>query len=224
MTASRPTPRRRQRAFTLLEVMIALGILAVALMVLVGAQGSAVVSTMDADKTGTAAMLAEEKLKEVMITLEKEGWTDQDKEEDGDFEDFGEEDFRGDASLQVEYGDSLNDFHWAWTVRKVELSLPPDLGGMAEQLSGSGYFGAEEKTENADFSGAPDLSSFISPDQLTEYLSNYFREVRVRVWWGENLEEVDQVEIVHHVINPTGMVSSSEEQGGGEDGGGASGK
>ena len=31
------------------------------------------------------------------------------------------------------------------------------------------------------------------------------------VWWGENEDELDQVEIVTHVINPSGAVSADPE-------------
>ena len=46
----------------------------------------------------------------------------------------------------------------------------------------------------------------IDSDVVTEMLSPYFREVRVRVWWGENEDDLDQVELVSHVINPSGTI------------------
>ena len=174
-------PLAPRRAFTLLEVIVALGILAVGLMVLVDTQATAVTMTTDMDRTTTATNLANEKMVEALMVLEQEGWTDQDVEEEGDFNEFGNEEFRGE-SLHVEMGDQLADFHWAYTVRKIEMTLPGDIWGMATDLADNGYW-SEDKTENMDVSGAPDLSAFgITPDIIADYLSDYIREVRVRVW------------------------------------------
>jgi prepilin-type N-terminal cleavage/methylation domain-containing protein len=203
--------RRQRPAFTLLEVIIALGILAVALMVLVNTQVSSVFMTTEGERVTTATALAEEKLKEIMIQLEREGWASSDIDEEGDFANFGEEDFRG-GGLEVEHGDDLADYKFAYTVRRIELTLPSDLGGTAQQLAGSGMYGeaVADQAQQADVGGMPDISAFIKPNQISEYLADYFREVRILVWWGENEDKTDQVEIVHHVINPSGMVNDPE--------------
>lgn len=211
------TPLRPRRAFTLLEVLIALGILAVGMAVLVNSQATAVVMTADGVHTSVATRLAQEKLEEVLLTLEEQGWTDQDIEEDGDFSDFGDEEFRGE-SLHLDEGEALKDFHWAYTVRQIDLTLPSDLGGVADELISNGYAGEDKAAEYAENatdenslqSQLPDLSTLgISPDMVADYLSNFIREVRVRVWWGDNEDGTDQVEIVTHAINPTGVVYSS---------------
>jgi general secretion pathway protein I len=218
----------RRAGFTLLEVMIALGILVTAMLVLMNAQGSSVLMAVDAQRSTMATMLAEEKMKEIMLNLEHEGWTDQDIDEEGNFEDYGKEDFRGDV-VSVDLTEGLEDYRWAYTVRKIELTIPPDMGGMAEQLVGSGYYGSEkteamqESDKLQDASGQMDISQFISPEQMSEYLSGYLREVRIRVWWGENEDEDDQVELVHHVVNPTGMVKSTGDENGGAAAGGSGG-
>ncbi len=195
-----------RRGFTLLEVVISLGILATALVVLIDSQAFAVLSTNEAQRISTATRLAQEKMMEVQIVMEREGFGEQDIEEDGDFEDFGAEDFRGE-DLHLDLGEQLVDYRWAYTVRKVELTMPGNLGGMFGDLAGSGYFG-EEKTEEMEMGNTPDLGDMgISPDMITDYLSGYIREVRILVWWGENEEETDQVELVSHLINPTGVIS-----------------
>jgi hypothetical protein len=43
------------------------------------------------------------------------------------------------------------------------------------------------------------------------------------VWWGDNEDEDDQVELVHHVVNPTGMVKSTGDENGGAAAGGSGG-
>ena len=214
------TPRRRSRqAFTLLEVLIALGILTLSLFVLIQTQSLAALMTGESQRMETATQLADEKMKEVLLTLEREGWSSQDVEEEGDFEEFGAEEFRGDG-LSLEMGEQLADYQYAYTVREIELDLPTNLGEVAGQLGDNGYgsFGTAAD-EGVDYtSGMPDLGGFIQPEMITDYLSAYVREVRVRVWWGENEDELDQVELVHHVINPSGAVNpadTNQPQGGG---------
>ena len=192
--------------FTLLEVIISLGILATSLVVLVDSQATAVMSTLEADRLTLATNLAQEKMTEVQLIMEREGFGEQDIEEDGDFDDFGEEDFRGDdLHLSLEPG-TLEDYKWAYTVRKIELNIPTNLGDVAGDLAGTGYFG-EEGTE-MDVGDAPDLGDMgISPTMVSDHLAKFIREVRILVWWGRNEDELDQVEITTHIINPTGVVS-----------------
>jgi prepilin-type N-terminal cleavage/methylation domain-containing protein len=216
--------RRDRRAFTLLEVLVALGIMAVAMVVLVESQTAAVFMTTESNRIRTSTMLANERMKEVVLQLEVEGWSSSDIEEEGDFSDFGNEEFRGDA-LHLEFAEGeLEEYRWAYTVRSIDLQMPSDLGAMAGDLAGGGYWG--DLDEQPDVGGAPDLADFgFGPDKIAEMLSPYLREVRVIVWWGENEEELDQIEIVHHVINPSGAVTDpdQDDQSGGGNGSGSSG-
>jgi hypothetical protein len=147
---------------------------------------------------------------EAQLYLEREGWGSQDIEEEGDFEEFGNEEFRG-GSLQLDLeSDQYEDFKWAYTIREINLEIPSNLGDMAGDLSEGGYFG-ERDTEEFE-GGQPDLTDLgISPDMISEYLGAYIREVRVIVWWGENEDSVDQVELLTHIINPSGAVSETED-------------
>ena len=203
--------RQSRRAFTLLEVIIAIGILTVTLLVLVQSQASAVMMTNDSRRIATATALADEKMQEVILTLEREGWTSQDIEEDGDYENFGSEEFRGD-DISVEM--DLEDYKWAYTVRRIELNIPTDLSGTADTLADGGGLGAQAQEEGLPDMGL-DLSMIpgFSPDMIMDELSGFMREVRVRVWWGDNEDGDDQVELIHHVINPTGVVTSPEQEG-----------
>jgi prepilin-type N-terminal cleavage/methylation domain-containing protein len=203
-----------KRAFTLLEVVIALGIMATALVVLVQSQAFAVMSAADAEHLIRATQLAEEKMMEVQLLAEREGFSDQDIDEDGDFEEFGNEEFRGEG-LDLKMGDQLADYRWAYTMRKIEIKMPPDMGGMASSMVGENYYG-EEKSEQIDVGGAPDLGDIgISGDLITDTLSDYIREVRVRVWWGDDPDDESQmVELTSHVVNPTGVMGDSRVPGG----------
>lgn len=199
---------RRRRGFTLLEVVIALGILALSVMILVETQAGALFMSTDADRISTATHLAEEKMAEALLTLEQEGWTTQDIEEDGDFDDFGSEDFRG-GVLRLDVEDQYEGFRWAYTIQRIELSLPTDLGGVAGDLAGNGYWGDDNtdaaQDANLDLTDVPGFDQ----DMITDLLGDYIREVRVLVWWGENEDGVDQVELTTHVINPTGAITET---------------
>ena len=212
----------RRVGFTLLEVIIALGILAGALVVLVDNQAIAVLATQEADRLTLATNLAQEKMMEVQIILERQGFGEQDIEEDGDFEDFGAEEFRGDELHLGLTDDIYEDFKWAYTVRKIEMEIP-NLGDMAGDLAGNGYFG-EDKASEVDVGGTPDLGDMgIDPSMITDHLSGFIREVRVRVWWGDNEDENDQVELTTHIINPTGVVTEGGFSGLGAGGAAAAG-
>lgn len=204
--------RSKQQGFTLVEVTIAMAILVLALSILVENQGFAALMTRDAEKIRIGTMLAEEKLIEAQLHLEEEGWKATDIEEDGDFADLGSEEFR-DNGLNLDLGDTLEKFKWAYTIRTIEMSLPTDVGGMMGDMNGAGYYGDQSENEQMQ-DNQMDLGDIgVSQDMITDYLSDYIREVRVMVWWSEDYEESgDVVELTTHVVNPSGVVSQQEEE------------
>ena len=169
---------RSRRAFTLLEVTIAMSILAVSLVILMESQGNAVFMTQDAEKVRLATMLAEEKMTEAQLRIEYEGWKNSDIEENGDFDDFGQEDFRG-TNLRLDFSDSLDKYKWAYTIRQIDISIPTDLGGMAGDMMEGGYFGEEKNAHGELFSkrfiagvdGAPGVMKDLIPWLLQKMCS-----------------------------------------------------
>lgn len=199
-----------RRGFSLIEITIALSILVLALSILVENQGFAAFMTRDAEKIRIATMLAEEKMIEAQLQLELEGWKTSDIDEDGDFDDLGSEEFRGSGS-NLDLDDEFDDYKWAYTIRRIEMNMPADMGGMMDDMMGSGYYGDQSQNEAAQ-DNQMDLGDLgISSDMITEYLSDYIREVRVMVWWEEDFEETgDYVELLTHVVNPSGVVTDPE--------------
>ena len=194
----------RRGGFTLLEVTIALAIVSVQLFVLMSVQANAGLQTYVAARYSTSTFLAREKMTEVRLLLEREGFGDRDIEEEGDFEEFAlEED-----DLDLE--EAFEGFYWAYTVREVDLSMAGDMAGMGEDMAGMGYWGEEgEQAASSDSTeGTPGLEDLgVSSDMITDMLSPYLRELRVRVWWdGIEDDGYDPVEIVTHVVNPSGQV------------------
>jgi prepilin-type N-terminal cleavage/methylation domain-containing protein len=213
-----------KRAFTLLEVMIAVAILAAAMLVLVNSQATAVLMTSETERVLTATMLAREKMAEIQVLMEREGFSQSDIEEEGHFGDFGADDPMK-ADLRLEVGDAYDEFRFAWTVRKVDLTMGGDITAMAETLGTSGLLGdasssgsssgkysdlaSEKESKQASASQYGDMMGSMV-NQYMEMLGNFLREVRVVVWWGDNEDGTDQVELVSHIINPTGLVTSGD--------------
>ncbi len=210
MTTTRHTLfGRSQRGFSLLEVMIALAILTVSLIILVETQSAAVLLTREAERMITATDLAQLKLSEAMVKLEQDGFQTSDIYESGDFE------LLGDELLDVEFGPELADYKWEYLVSEVDIDMLGDLASAAQSLP----MGGEGDAAGAASSGGGPLEALgaigIGPEMISEFLGPYMREVRVRVWWGEDSKEAEEdgteVVLTSHVINPSGALKLEEE-------------
>ena len=203
---------RRRRGFSLLEVMVALAILVVSLAILLETQASSAIVTRESERVITASDLAYAKLNEAILYVEEEGFQQTQVVESGDFDDFG------DDATSMDIRDELEDYHWEYTVSEIDLAFAGDLAGMAGDLQGSGVLGDAPE-------GAPSLATMgegganpleglgMSPDMISEMLTPYIREVRVRVWWGKDSATAekrgDEVIVVTHLSNPSGFVAAA---------------
>lgn len=124
--------RLDEAGFNLLEVMIAIAILAVSLLALFHFQSSSLLSSARAQRISVSTLLADQKMSEILLELEKgikKGEFPGDKEETGNFE-----------------GEEFEDYRWKVAIKKVEIPVPPAKEGasnvmgmvfsqVAEQLS-----------------------------------------------------------------------------------------
>jgi prepilin-type N-terminal cleavage/methylation domain-containing protein len=117
-----------EKGFSLLEVMVALAILVTALVWVAQAQLDATMDSNRAKMMTVASQLARAKINEIEFLLRREGFSDFEEEECGD---FGDE----------EYGE-FEKFKWCYSVEKIELpenlNLQRALGlGGGEEGDGS---------------------------------------------------------------------------------------
>lgn len=207
-----PTPDRTagRRGFSLLEVMIALAILTVSLLILVETQSSAVLLTNEAERTLVASDLARYKMSEVLLQIEAEGFQSSDVTGEGDFSTFGDE------AVDLEFGEELEDYKWEFLVAEVDLESLGDIATAAQTLQATTDAESTGQTGAAANGSSMDALAMMGfgPDMLMQFIGPYMREVRVRVWWGEDSKEAEEdgteVVLVTHVINPSGAVTQIE--------------
>ncbi len=199
--------------------MVALAILVVSMVVLVETQSSAALITLEAERVITATDLANAKMNEALLFVEEEGFTNSDIHETGDFDEFG------DDAFDLAFGEELSSYHWEYWVSEIDLALAGDIAGMASELNSSGVIGggggdAAASPLGGEGGGSPLESLGISSEMITEMLTPYIREVRVRVWWGEKSDDAeergDEIVVVTHLVNPTGTVFAGAEDEGAE--------
>lgn len=107
---------KRAGGFTLLEVLIAVAILAVSLSSLMGSQMNSMAATRYARDISAIALLAEYQLIEIEFEHRKEGFVSSDVELEGDFSDHG-----------------YDDVDWRCTIHFIEL---PEYNQMLEAKEG----------------------------------------------------------------------------------------
>ena len=189
---------RRARAFTLLEVLVALAVMSLGLMAVADLAGTALRQHGYARDLTVATALARGKMAELEETYEDTGFKEFDENLEGDFADQGRPDFA-----------------WRVEVKKPDTTLGPEQllavvlgqGGedpstqeLLQKLMGTGGAGGQAQ-------GAPGgvLGGVLSA-QLTafgEQLKKSFRQVTLTVAWRDG-RALNQFDVTTHlvVLNP----------------------
>jgi prepilin-type N-terminal cleavage/methylation domain-containing protein len=190
---------RTRAGFTLMEVMVAIGILVVSLSILVQSQGAAALMTEEAERILIATQLAQEKLAEVQFLVENEGFQSEDVFEEGEFDDFGDEVV--DAEFQA-----LDQYHYEFLVTELDLEAMGDVMGNLQNMVGGAAGGASGGNSASITQAMSALPIAITPEMIGQVLDPFIREVKVRVWWGKDADEAeeegDEVVITTHMIQP----------------------
>ncbi len=185
---------RAPRGFTLLEVMVALALLAAALMAVADLCGNALRNHAYARDLSAATLLARGKMAELEQKYEDQGFKDLDEEEAGDFADAGRPDVKWHLALVKPDPDLSADQLAArlagasdadpqeLLARIMGTSGAPGLAGASGSASGGTAAGVAGAT-----SGAGLLTTLLQAQLrvLGETLKSAFREMRFTVSWND---------------------------------------
>ena len=191
----------KRRGFTLLEVMVSLSILALAFVAIAGIQANSFESSNYARRITVATMLARSKMLDIELMLQDDGFSNNDKEESGDFSEEG-----------------YSDMRWTATIRKIDVDLGKLIGGlfggdvspealpeqMEEFLSGlrgdSSHDSLNEAAEKSDLSEALGGEQMrLVLNQVGETLSESIREIALEIQWGREGVDLENVKFVQYV-------------------------
>ncbi len=196
---------RLRRGFTLLEVMVALAVLALAMAGASDVVGGALQNHLRARQLEVATMLARSKLAETEATYEEDGFRDTDQTESGTFDDDGHPEFT-----------------WKVECIKPQVELGPDavlkaltgidggvagllgLDGKAPGQGGGAGTSAAPSGPTSSLAGSPLAASAVTmiQQQLTglgEKLKAGVREVRLTVGW-KNGRVPESFTVVTHLV------------------------
>lgn len=107
--------KNNQKGFSLLEILIAVAILATSLVSLMSAQGASFLSSERGESLTEATFLARDKMAEIQIELaadlEKNKFPDEGVEKEGTFD------------------EPFEDYRWDYAIKKVEIPMVEGAGG-----------------------------------------------------------------------------------------------
>jgi general secretion pathway protein I len=216
---------RRQRGFTLVEVMLALAILFAGLVVLIQSTAGNIYTADRSYMLGVATELARAKMFDLEEEVRREGFSEMDEEEEGDFSDEGWPTIR-----------------WEAIIIKPDI---PDLAGMAQALqSGESIPGSDgldgalgaglEMGLEASGGGLIGLAPPPLIRAVQGVLEETIRKIELRVVW-ETARGEDSMLVEAYISEPKrvsaalggfapGLPGGAEEEEGGEAGEGGEGR
>ena len=192
----------RSGGFTLLEVMVALAILAISLTAIAGISAGSYAASEYARDVTVATMLARSK----MIDIEEELW-------DGDAFPSDDKDFSGDFEKE-----GHPDFKFEATARKIEVDVNQLVGGLLggevskenlgdrvqEFIGAMRGEGPEDSNEQMEGS---DLKQLLNGDMLEgmfkavgETLKNAIREIELEISWGIEGRTHESIKFVQYIV------------------------
>jgi general secretion pathway protein I len=177
MTASRAP----SSGFTLLEIMVAVAILAATLVVMLSIVTNNVRSTNHAKMTTAATFLARNKMVDIEDEILDQGFTDNEETGQGTFRDLGYPQFR-----------------WETAIERIDL--PADLSTKARDQAGAESVDAKNPMSLlTGFMGGM-MSGFIDPIRIG--LQESVRKVTVRIFWDEHGRRDQSFEVVQYLTDP----------------------
>lgn len=166
--------------FTLLEVMVALAILASTLVVLLQIVTNNVRATNHAKLTTAATLLARGKMIDIEDGILENGFSTDNETEHGTFRDQGYPDFRWDSSIE-------------------RIELPTDMKQLAEQQASDTSKSKDPMQALTGMMGGL-MSSFMEPIRVG--LEESVRRVTVKITWNELGRHDQTLEVVTFLTDP----------------------
>ncbi|MFZ5471060.1 MAG: type IV pilus modification PilV family protein [Myxococcota bacterium] len=192
-----------RRGFSLLEVLVAMAILAVSLMAIFSLNSGAVANHAYTKKLTVATLLARGKMIDLEQELYDKGFSNDDDEESGDFSDEGWPSFKWRAKIIAPKTNGLDPQKLIGALFNLPLGGEGDesgLGGLAALFGGGG------NTKNP---GAIDPLAALGPaaalaqgqfTQMIDQITKAVREVHLTVSWKEG-KLVESIDLVTHVVS-----------------------
>ena len=205
-----------RRGFTLLEVMVALAILAVTLVAISGINANSFESSNYARAITVATMLARSKMLDVEMEVQKDGFSDSDKDYDGDFSEEGYPSMEWNATVrpvEVDVGNLLGPL-LGGDLDVAGDKLPGDFTAMIAGLNGTSIEdvaagGQQELGQVQDLLQGGGIELVFR--QVGETLSNSIREITLEITWGRKGIDEESIKFVQYVTT-TGRLSLAPSQ------------
>lgn len=164
--------KRDDRGFSLMEILIALGIMASAVATIMGGVGTAMMMQNRDKEMVQAVWLANNKMTEVQADIEA---------------DLEKNKFPEEKSETGNFDGNLDKFEWKYELTKVEIPLAGALGG-----------GGEEGGEGAEAGGA--TRGILQ--KILKDISKAVRQLKVTVTWVDDDDgKPREIVLTTHVVN-----------------------
>ncbi len=201
------------RGFTLLEVMVAISILALSLVAIGGINANSFESSNYAKHLTVATLLARSKMIDIEEDLRKNGFGNGERNWDGDFSEEGYSELRWTAvarPVDIDVGQLLGPLLGGEVSSdKLPEQMQAFLGAMNGELPAVG----DEASKYAEEVGGSDLKQLMGGEQMElifkqvgETLGDSIREITVEIEWGKAGVDLENVKFVQYVTT-TGRLS-----------------
>lgn len=201
---------KRNRGFTLLEVVVALAILGLALMAIFDLNAGAVANHVYTKRLTVASLLARSKMTDLEQELYDKGFNADDDEESGDFSDEGWTQFKWRARIIAPKADGVTPEQLIGAIFNLPIgdtSGGDPLAGIAGLFGGGGAGGKDGASSGgpqaAGMGGMAGAAMGMAQPmftQMVEQITQTVREVHLTVYWQEGTQ-VESIDLVTHVVS-----------------------
>lgn len=191
--------RQRTAGFTLLEVVVAMAVLALALMAIFDLNAGAVAMHAYAKKVTVATLLARSKMTDLEQELYDKGFPADDDEQDGDFSDEGFESFKWRAKIIAPNTQDVSPEQLVGAI----FNVPAGEGAIGALFGGAPSDGKDGPLPGAGGGLAGGMAGGMAQAQMTQFLEQIrqsVREVHLTVTWKDG-KLVESVDLVTHVVS-----------------------